>query len=33
MRVDRTVPLKDFGDALEHQALGRARGKIIVSVA
>lgn len=30
--MDRTVPLKDFGSALEHQASGRARGKIIVTL-
>ncbi len=30
--VDRTVPLRDFDGAFEHQASGRARGKIIVAV-
>ncbi len=30
--VDRTIALTDFADAFAHQASGRARGKIIVSV-
>lgn len=31
MLVDRTVPLDDFDSAFQHQASGRARGKIIVT--
>ncbi len=31
--VDRTVPLADFREAFQYQASGRARGKIILSVA
>ena len=31
--VDRTVPLAEFSDAFRYQASGRARGKIILSVA
>ncbi len=31
--VDRTVPLANFSDAFRYQASGRARGKIILSVA
>ena len=30
--VDRTVPLEAFADAFQHQASGRARGKVIVTV-
>lgn len=30
--MDSKVPLKDFGSALDHQASGRARGKIIVTL-
>ena len=30
--MDRKVPLKGFGEAFEHQASGRARGKIVVSI-
>lgn len=32
MLVDRTVSLDDFASAFEHQASGRARGKIIVTI-
>lgn len=32
MLVDRTVPLSDFDSAFQHQASGRARGKIIVTI-
>ncbi len=31
--VDRTVPLAEFSEAFQYQASGRARGKIILSVA
>lgn len=32
MLIDRMVPLADFASAFEHQASGRARGKIIVAI-
>jgi len=31
--LDRTVPLRDFGDAFGYQASGRARGKVVLALA
>lgn len=30
--IDRTLPLEQFGEALERQRSGRARGKVILTM-